>query len=102
MVTQHLSSTHTLNPGLDATAQHLYDAECALHVAHQSHVDAWITAASDRLHEALVEYLAVQAASPGPAAMPRRPDANRRGRTSPSQQPTRDADFGPDERPLAD
>lgn len=26
-----------------ATACHLYHAGCALHVAHQTHVDAWIT-----------------------------------------------------------
>lgn len=44
-----------------ATACHLYDAECALHVAHQTHVDAWITAASDRLHEAVADYLAAVA-----------------------------------------
>jgi hypothetical protein len=40
------------------TAGHLYDAECALHVAHQTRVDAWITAASDRLHQAVAEHLA--------------------------------------------
>jgi hypothetical protein len=34
----------------------LYDAEVALHIAHTSHVDEWITAAADRLHEALVAY----------------------------------------------
>jgi hypothetical protein len=43
------------------TACHLYDAECALHVAHQTHVDAWITAASDRLHEAVADHLALLA-----------------------------------------
>ena len=44
-----------------ATACHLYDAECALHVARQAHVDAWITAASDRLHQALADQLAAVA-----------------------------------------
>ena len=39
-------------------ACHLYDAECALHAAHQSGVDAWIEAAADKLHEAVVEHLA--------------------------------------------
>jgi dTDP-D-glucose 4,6-dehydratase len=34
----------------------MYDAECALHFAHQSHVDAWITAAADRLHEAITAH----------------------------------------------
>jgi hypothetical protein len=43
-------------------AVHLYEAECALHVAHQTHVDAWISAAADRLHESVVEHLAALAA----------------------------------------
>jgi hypothetical protein len=39
------------------------DAESAPHAAHQSHVGAWITAAGDRLHEAIVEHTAaIQAA----------------------------------------
>jgi len=66
MVTQHLSRTRTDGTRTDGTrvaaaAQHLYEAECALHTAHQSHVDSWIAAASDRLHEAVVEHLAAQA-----------------------------------------
>lgn len=39
-------------------ACHLYDAECALHAAHQSGVDAWIEAAAAKLHEAVIEHLA--------------------------------------------
>ena len=39
-------------------ARRLYDAECALHAAHQTHVDAWINAAGDKLHQAIVEHLA--------------------------------------------
>ena len=42
----------------DAAARRLYEAEVALHIAHQSHVDAWVAAASDRLDEAVVEHLA--------------------------------------------
>lgn len=42
-------------------AKHLYDAECALHDAHQSHIDAWITAASERLHKAIVDHSAALA-----------------------------------------
>jgi hypothetical protein len=38
---------------LDVAAARLYDAEVALHCAHQSKVDAWIAAANDRLHEAV-------------------------------------------------
>jgi hypothetical protein len=37
-------------------AGRLFDAECALHVARQSHVDAWIAAASNRLHHAVFEH----------------------------------------------
>jgi hypothetical protein len=40
----------------EAAAGHLFDAECALHVARQSRVDAWIAAASDRLHDAVLEH----------------------------------------------
>ena len=58
MVMQH--TTHTGSTSVAAAAQHLYEAECALHIAHQSHVDAWIAAASDRLHEAVVEHLAAE------------------------------------------
>jgi len=61
MVTEHLTSTRTDSARVAAAAQHLYEAECALHTAHQSHVDAWIAAASDRLHEAVVEHLAAEA-----------------------------------------
>jgi hypothetical protein len=43
---------------VDAAARRLYDAEIALHIAHTSHVDAWIAAASDRLHDAVEAHLA--------------------------------------------
>lgn len=43
---------------LAAAAARLFRAEIALHDAHQTHVDCWIAAAGDRLHEALVDYLA--------------------------------------------
>jgi hypothetical protein len=63
MVTQHLSRTPTAGDRVAAAAKHLYEAECALHTAHQSHVDKWIAAASDRLHEAMAEHLAAEAAA---------------------------------------
>jgi hypothetical protein len=44
-------------------ASHLYDAECALHTAHQTGVDGWITAASNRLHDAVLEFSAAQDAA---------------------------------------
>lgn len=59
MVTQHLTPTDSAS--VAAAAQHLYEAECALHTAHQSHLDAWIAAAGDGLHDAVVEYLAAEA-----------------------------------------
>jgi hypothetical protein len=43
---------------------HVYDAECALHAARQTQVDAWISAASDKLHQAILE-LDAAAASRG-------------------------------------
>jgi hypothetical protein len=39
----------------NATVQ-LHRAELALHDAHGSHVDAWISAASNKLHETVVRY----------------------------------------------
>jgi hypothetical protein len=63
MVTQQHPSTRSVDEDEQRiTAEHLYNAECALHAAHQSHVDAWITAASNRLDEALRDYLAADAA----------------------------------------
>lgn len=44
------------------TGRKLYEAELALHCAHQTGVDAWIAAASDRLHEAVRAYLSARAA----------------------------------------
>jgi hypothetical protein len=44
-------------------ARHLYEAEFALHIARQSGVDAWIMAAYDHLHPAVIEYEAALAAS---------------------------------------
>ena len=38
-------------------AQALYDAETVLHAARQSHVDAWIAAAEERLHRAVRDYI---------------------------------------------
>jgi hypothetical protein len=39
-------------------ARRLYDAEVALHIARQTGVAAWISAAYDRLHEAVVGHTA--------------------------------------------
>jgi WhiB family transcriptional regulator, redox-sensing transcriptional regulator len=50
-----------------AAADRLYAAECALHSAHQSHVDAWVDAANRKLHAAVTDYLAVATRSELPA-----------------------------------
>src|SRR3954454_8490015 len=46
-----------------AAATRLYDAEVALHIARQSGVDAWVFAAYDRLHVAVVAHRAALAAA---------------------------------------
>ena len=43
---------HESDP-LRRAAARLYDAETALHAARQTHVDEWITAAYNRLHDAV-------------------------------------------------
>ena len=50
---------------LDQAALHLYDAECALHVARQTRVDQWISAAADHLHLAVLELDAAERALSG-------------------------------------
>jgi hypothetical protein len=42
-------------------AAHVYDAECALHAARQTAVDGWITAASNKLHQAILDLNAAEA-----------------------------------------
>jgi hypothetical protein len=46
---------HRRRGRVHATACQLYDAECAVHVALQTHVDPWSTAASGWLHQAVAE-----------------------------------------------
>lgn len=62
----------------DAAARRLYEAEVALHSAHQSHVDAWIAAASDKLHRAVVEHLAAITEQHGEQSSSTRPATNSR------------------------
>jgi hypothetical protein len=47
---------HTAEDRVKTAATRIYDAEVALHAARQSHVDSWVTAAYDRLHEAIEVY----------------------------------------------
>lgn len=45
----------------DVAARRLYRAELALHDAHGTGVDEWISAAQDRLHQAVLRYSAALA-----------------------------------------
>jgi vacuolar-type H+-ATPase subunit E/Vma4 len=47
---------------ISAAARHLYEAETALHTARQSGVAAWISAAYDRLSEAIADHMRAVAA----------------------------------------
>lgn len=53
---QSLLSTRSL------ARTHVHCAEMALHDAEQSHVDSWVRAAADRLHDAILELLAADSA----------------------------------------
>ena len=46
---------------MDDAAYALYNAEVALHDAHQTHVDQWIAAAQDHLHLAVAKHSAAVA-----------------------------------------
>jgi hypothetical protein len=54
---------------ISGAARRLYDAEVALHIARQTGVTAWISAAYDRLHEAIADHTAALG-SAGTAARP--------------------------------
>lgn len=58
------STVSAADERLHAAERCMYDAEIALHIAHQTHVDEWIAAAADKLHDAIVEHTeALRAAS---------------------------------------
>jgi hypothetical protein len=44
------------SPACERASRRLYDAEVALHIARQTGVDEWVSAAADRLHDAVVAY----------------------------------------------
>ena len=64
IVTTLPTPVRALSDRVAVAASHMYDAEFALHAAHESHVDAWIMAASDRLHFAVLEHTAACSALP--------------------------------------
>jgi hypothetical protein len=55
---------------ISAAARHLYEAETALHTARQSGVGAWISAAYDRLSEAIADHTRAVAAPQAGAEPP--------------------------------
>lgn len=60
-VKQNATSDRTYEQAIAArtdAARALHSAEIAVHDAHQTHVDEWISAANDRLHTAVARYLA--------------------------------------------
>lgn len=64
-------TSHTTTATMDGrqaasseAARRLYDAEVALHIARQTGVGAWISAAYDRLHEAIISHNAAVALRP--------------------------------------
>jgi hypothetical protein len=64
MITQNTITDHTYEQAVaarDHAARALYQAEPAVHDAHQTRVDQWIGAAHDRLHEAITWYEATDA-----------------------------------------
>ena len=62
LATSLLSKVQVTESPVQSATQRLHRAEVALHDAHTTHVDAWITAAADRLHEAVENYLVSLAA----------------------------------------
>jgi hypothetical protein len=83
----------TAEDRVKTAATRLYDAEGALHAARQSHVDSWVAAAYDRLHEAVEDYrfaLAVRSFAPHEMTLvrdgPSAPSAP--GRQAPSPRPS--------------
>jgi WhiB family redox-sensing transcriptional regulator len=77
-----------------AAAAQVYDAECALHTAHQSSVDAWIDAANRRLHNAVTDYIAVATTPQSNHAQPSSPPARTAITRHPGQPRTSARDAG--------
>jgi hypothetical protein len=56
MTSQATADLDARQAAISEAARRLYDAEIALHIARQTGVGAWISAAYDRLHEAVVAH----------------------------------------------
>lgn len=57
--TEFVDYQHALAARGDA-AHRLFEAELALHDAHQTHIAEWIRAAGDRLHDAVERHVAAE------------------------------------------
>lgn len=63
-IKQHATTDETFQQAVAAridAARTLHSAEIAVHDAHQTHVDQWISAANDQMHIAVAHYLAADA-----------------------------------------
>lgn len=73
-IKQHFGTDRAYEQAVAAridAARALHSAEIAVHDAHQTHVDQWISAAHDRLHIVVAQYLAADALVSGRCAQTR-------------------------------
>jgi hypothetical protein len=63
-----LTIAFTRRPTLAQASEQVYAAECALHAARQAQDDTWVSAAYERLHQALVLYCDLQLSAQRPPA----------------------------------
>jgi hypothetical protein len=77
MTSQATAAADGRQAAISEAARRLYDAEIALHIARQTGVGAWIIAAYDRLHEAIVNHTAALALAPLPASLELEPQPGR-------------------------
>ena len=74
MTSQAIAAQDGRQAAISEAARRLYDAEIALHIARQAGVGAWISAAYDRLHEAVVAHNAAMALVPQSGQHPAGPE----------------------------
>lgn len=74
MTSQATAAADARQAAISEAARRLYDAEIALHIARQTGVGAWISAAYDRLHEAVVAHNAAITPVPQSRQHPAQPE----------------------------
>ena len=74
MTSQATAAADARQATISEAARRLYDAEIALHIARQTGVGAWISAAYDRLHEAVVAHNAAISPLSQPRQHPAQPE----------------------------